>query len=70
MCYTSGMVNDSRGLNYSLAEGLTDGVVKKATPDREASPDTHWEQAMKGDLNKQYRPDYVGDTYGAQRFTS
>lgn len=66
------MVNDSRSQNAELAMGLSDGTVKKMTPDRggvvSSAP---YEAAVKGMLNEQYRAvacDHCADTT-AQRHT-
>jgi hypothetical protein len=46
-------VNESRSLNGDLREGISDGVVKKATPDRGGDQfDARSAQAVKSALSK------------------
>jgi hypothetical protein len=47
-------VNESRSLNGDLREGLTDGVVKKATPDRGGVTDSASVSARNSRLQQQY----------------
>lgn len=53
------MQNTSQGMNSNLAEGLTDGVFKKLTPDRGGEvTSAEWERDLKDVLNDQYRAVY------------
>ena len=46
-------VNESRNMNQDLREGITDGVIKKLTPNRGGFPnDNHCVVATYGTLSK------------------
>lgn len=47
-------VNETRSLNGDLREGITDGVVKKLTPDRGGVTDSTSVAARNMDLQQQY----------------
>lgn len=47
-------VNESRSMNADLREGLTDGVVKKLTPDRGGVTDSGTVVSRNGNLQQQY----------------
>lgn len=62
--------NTSLSLNGALTDGISDGYVKKCTPDRGglvgSAPD---EAQVKEDLNTQYRAVYVSGGLEAARLT-
>lgn len=65
-------VNETRSMNGDLREGLTDGVVKKLTPDRGGVTDKSSVVDRNLDLQEQYGVrvgDYGGESY-ASRLTT
>lgn len=62
-------VNETRSLNGDLAEGLTDGVVKKLTPDRGGVTDEGTVHARNSRLQQQYGVT-TGSSGSASRLTT
>ena len=59
-------VNESRSMNNDLREGITDGMVKKATPDRGGDQfDSPSAQAVKSSLSKDLYDPMAGMTDAA-----
>jgi hypothetical protein len=65
-------VNETRSLNRELAEGITDGVVKKLTPDRGGVTDSASVVSRNHSFQQQYgvTPDPDGGTVEARRLTT
>lgn len=66
------MKNESVSMNASLAEGISDGVVKKAAPDRGGrnAKSIADEDAVKAQLQQQYDAVYSSGTAAASRLTN
>jgi len=68
-------VNETRSLNADLREGITDGMVKKATPDRGGDLfDSHCADAVRAALSDELYDPVVGmnpaQPYYGARLTS
>lgn len=64
-------VNESRNLNAELAEGLTDGVVKKLAPNRGALTDAQAAETVYNNLARDlYDPTFTTGESVARRQTT